>query len=163
MNQYAYVEDGQIVETHVDLPHCWRHISGLDLSKDDNEYLNSQGWYKIVPTTVEYDAVTHEIVSYNYSFADGTATSVPVIQEKETEVTFSDEYYLSSIRQMRDEALSKSDWTQTVDVIESHSTEWNTAWKEYRQKLRDLPTLYNEVGDFSKLSEQWPSKPTITE
>lgn len=163
MDQYAVVENGQITETYSDLPHCWRHISGLDLSKDDDEYLNSQGWYKITPVTIEHNTETHIISRYDYVYSDNKVVAIPliIVREQPADNVPTHEERISSIRQMRDQELSKCDWTQAVDVIESHSTEWNIAWKQYRQKLRDLPDLYNEIGDYFKFVEHWPSTPTI--
>jgi hypothetical protein len=45
---------------------------------------------------------------------------------------------LALVRQERNKRLLASDWTQADDVKALHSTEWATAWKEYRQALRDI-------------------------
>jgi len=47
----------------------------------------------------------------------------------------------ASVRSVRDQALKDSDWRAGKDVTLS------TAWKEYRQALRDLPQDYDESND----------------
>tara|TARA_R110002126_G_scaffold138975_1_gene283520 strand:- start:439 stop:675 length:237 start_codon:yes stop_codon:yes gene_type:complete len=44
------------------------------------------------------------------------------------------EYFFERIRKWRDRELAASDWTQLTD-----SQANKTAWKTYRQALRDLP------------------------
>jgi len=55
-----------------------------------------------------------------------------------------------SVRSVRDQALASSDWRAGKDVVLS------TAWKEYRQALRDLPQDYEEAND---AADNWPVKP----
>jgi len=45
------------------------------------------------------------------------------------------------LRRIRDAALEESDWRALKDVVLS------TAWKEYRQALRDLPQDHAESND----------------
>jgi len=54
------------------------------------------------------------------------------------------------IRATRDHALKKSDWRAGKDVVLS------TAWKEYRQALRDLPQNHDEAND---AADNWPVMP----
>ena len=73
---------------------------------------------------------------------------------------------LKFLRRERDAMLKESDWTQTPDVPESIQT----AWKTYRQELRDLPSKYpnptfdGEVNVASKhlrlTDVVWPTKPS---
>ena len=53
------------------------------------------------------------------------------------------------IREIRNELLSQSDWTQLSDI----PTEIKTEWTEYRQSLRNITTQPNP---FSII---WPAKP----
>jgi len=55
-----------------------------------------------------------------------------------------------SVRSVRDQALAASDWRAGKDVVLS------TAWKEYRQALRDLPQNHAEAND---AADAWPVKP----
>jgi len=55
-----------------------------------------------------------------------------------------------TVRRERDQALKESDWRAGKDVVLS------TAWKEYRQALRDLPQDYEEAND---AADNWPVMP----
>jgi len=54
------------------------------------------------------------------------------------------------VRAARDAALKDSDWRAGKDVVLS------TAWKEYRQALRDLPQDHAESND---AADNWPVRP----
>jgi len=54
------------------------------------------------------------------------------------------------VRQARDAALLECDWRALKDVTLS------TAWKEYRQALRDLPQDHAESND---AADNWPTPP----
>jgi len=56
----------------------------------------------------------------------------------------------STVRAERNRALEESDWRAGKDVVLS------TAWKEYRQALRDLPQDHAEAND---AADAWPSPP----
>ena len=47
----------------------------------------------------------------------------------------------STVRASRDQALAESDWRAVKDRV------LPTAWKEYRQALRDLPQVHDEAND----------------
>ena len=53
------------------------------------------------------------------------------------------------VRQARDKALLECDWRALKDVVLS------TAWKEYRQALRDL----GGFDDANSAADAWPVKP----
>jgi len=55
-----------------------------------------------------------------------------------------------TVRAERDQALELSDWRAGKDVVLS------TAWKEYRQALRDLPQNHDEAND---AVDNWPVRP----
>ena len=75
-------------------------------------------------------------------------------------------YPLKYLREERDAMLKESDWTQTPDVPEAIKT----AWKTYRQELRDLPSKYpnptfdgnaNVASKHLRLIDVvWPTKPS---
>jgi len=54
------------------------------------------------------------------------------------------------VRHNRDAELAQSDWRALKDVVLS------TAWKEYRQALRDLPQVHEEADD---AADAWPTPP----
>jgi len=55
-----------------------------------------------------------------------------------------------TVRAERDRALEESDWRAGKDVVLS------TAWKDYRQALRDLPQDHAESND---AADNWPVMP----
>ena len=67
-----------------------------------------------------------------------------VVEEGMYDVTW------KQVRRERDQALKESDWRALKDVVLS------TAWKEYRQALRDLPQDHAESND---AADAWPVMP----
>jgi len=67
-----------------------------------------------------------------------------VIEEGEVEMTWEE------VRQIRDKELADSDWRALKDVVLS------TAWREYRQALRDLPQDHAEANE---AADNWPEAP----
>jgi len=66
------------------------------------------------------------------------------------------EYWL---RQVRNEKLAQTDWTQAIDspLTESKKTEWQT----YRQALRDITTQTPSLDSNGQLTGIiWPTPPT---
>lgn len=57
------------------------------------------------------------------------------------EQKLADEGYLKYFRYVRNKLLAESDWTQCADA--PLMEEARTAWKAYRQALRDLPETTN--------------------
>jgi len=54
------------------------------------------------------------------------------------------------VRRARDQALKDSDWRAGKDVVLS------TAWRDFRQALRDLPQNHVESND---AADAWPTPP----
>jgi len=67
-----------------------------------------------------------------------------VVDEGEHDVTW------TQVRAERDQALKDSDWRAGKDVVLS------TAWKDYRQALRNLPQDHAEAND---AADNWPVMP----
>ena len=57
---------------------------------------------------------------------------------------------LNDLRQVRDQKLAETDWTQNRDVTLSNDADWKT----YRQALRDITKDYKSLDDV-----KWPEKP----
>lgn len=57
-------------------------------------------------------------------------------------------------RQERNLILASTDWTQLPDAPLTDAEK--TAWKAYRQKLRDLPQDFTKVEDI-----KWPDKKSL--
>ena len=68
------------------------------------------------------------------------------------EATIPDDYLIDRMRMHRDDALSRSDWTQLPDVALTAAKV--AEWATYRQALRDLDVN----GDDPALPD-WPTQP----
>tara|TARA_B100000035_G_scaffold177605_1_gene151444 strand:- start:53 stop:484 length:432 start_codon:yes stop_codon:yes gene_type:complete len=66
---------------------------------------------------------------------------------------------MQSLREYRDQKLSESDW-MVVKASESGGS-ISTAWSNYRQALRDLPSHSRAPNRF--LTADWPLSPDETE
>ena len=77
------------------------------------------------------------------------------IKNKQTELD--DAAPMAELRKQRNMRLENSDWTQNRDVKLSN----DTAWKTYRQSLRDLPSsavpAFDSNGFLSNVT--WPDEP----
>jgi hypothetical protein len=56
------------------------------------------------------------------------------------------------IREIRDQLLKNSDWTQLVDA--ELTDEKKELWKEYRKSLRNVPSSFRSPRDV-----EWPQVP----
>ena len=65
------------------------------------------------------------------------------------------DFILHRLRELRDDQLQKSDWTQNRDVVLSDDGTWQT----YRQALRDLPTKLSDNVPFLVAQSDWPIEP----
>lgn len=165
MANYALVENNEITERHDLLPVNWRHISGLRLAKDDEEFLNSLGWYTVTKVPLFAEEGKQYIDGYEYKFEDNTVYETPIIKNadiqpeptpKTPEELF--DIALNELREKRDLLLTQSDWTQLADVQSLYSIQWKTNWANYRQELRDLPNRCIS-GEINIYDFVWPIKP----
>lgn len=183
MANFATIENNDITGKYDLLPKSWKQVSGLNLLENDEEVLNSLGWYTIQKVEVSFNVYTHYISNYTYDFIDNKVYETPVITEylvpipepepipepipeptpePEPEIPKTEEELfqeaLSALRIERDTRLSSCDWTQLVDVQNLHDDVWKTAWADYRQSLRDLPNrcISSELNIYELI---WPTEP----
>lgn len=161
MANWVYIENGEIVEYHDLLPKNWRHVSGLNMSANDLNFLKSLGWYKVIQNHELYDNNVYKLLGYNYTIEEDYVIETSNLElitqeEKDQAAQRNKNNFLTSLREQRNSLLASSDWTQVKDVVDCHSEEWNNSWKNYRQKLRDLPLSFcdntNEIN--------WPEPPS---
>jgi len=76
--------------------------------------------------------------------------SVEEQQLKEASAITDSERALNALREIRNEKLSETDWTQGADVPD----EIKNAYTSYRQALRDITNTYNNPR-----TVVWPDKP----
>lgn len=160
MSNFALIENNQISYVIDDLPVSWKNTSGLHHSRNNEDFLNSLGWYTVQKTPVTL-GVNDIIISYDYAFVDNKVIGTPVIKDTSIVENFEERKtaFMTDLRNRRNQLLSLSDWSQTLDLQEIKNDDWKTAWKTYRQALRDLPTLYenNDIIDFNLIN--FPTAP----
>jgi hypothetical protein len=158
MANYCYVENNEIKELCGELPKNWKNISGLDLSKNDRDFLKSIGWYIVEKEVIYYDIKKQKIIDYEYKFENDNVYEIPkIITYTDNEISEQLEnkkyHFYNFLRQQRNNLLKDCDWTQTIDIQSSKTTEWIEKWKKYRQSLRDLPTKYSEDILLSQMND----------
>ena len=102
------------------------------------------GFYDPAPYLAELPAETHPQAVFNY-----TTEEWQVTDEIKNEVA------LNQIRNIRNELLAASDWTQgndsPLDVTQKD------LWADYRTELRDITTTYADILDANEVN--WPTAP----
>lgn len=159
MANYATVKDGEITGKYDMLPISTESISGFRLLANDEETLNSFGWYTVQKTNITYDPSLQYIKEYTYAFSDNKVYEIPQLDNyllPTPQEAF--ETALTEVRKERDRLISLCDWTQLADVQSVHDTEWATAWATYRQELRDIPNRCIS-GELNIYDFTWPTEP----
>ena len=71
------------------------------------------------------------------------------------------------LREERNKRLSETDWTQLPDTLVNDAVDYiplEQSWKDYRQRLRDLPSKSNpkldSFGQLDMTSVTWPTPPS---
>lgn len=162
MANWVLIEGGEIKEYHDLLPKNWKHYSGLDLSFDNENFLNNLGWFKVIKEDFNLNSQIEKLSGFRYEIRDNQVFEYPIIiqlTQGEIDSIKNQNFvlFLSSLRSERDQKLKESDWTQMSDVVKTKSLEWNNAWSNYRQELRDLPASFTEPGEII-----WPNLPNVT-
>ena len=97
--------------------------------------------------------------SYIFRF-DHQKPTEDAVNTKLTELT--NEYPMKLLREERDRRIATSDWR--VTKAKETSTNVPTAWKTYRQALRDLPAsstpTLNSSDYLDMSSVTWPTEPS---
>jgi hypothetical protein len=158
MANWAHVQNGEIKELHDNLPMNWKNISGLRHSVEDINFLNSIGWFKVEKQYENFDESVYQISGFNYSINANQVIETYNLIQKEIEevVSKTREELFYALREIRNNKLKESDWTQLQDVSSNFIAEEKRKWNNYRQKLRNLPKQYEDV-DFNKIEEiVWP-------
>jgi len=161
MANWAHVENNSITGQYDLLPKNWRNVSGLDLSKDELPFLKSLGWYPVTKQDGSYDDANYYISGYDYEIRENDVLEKYVLSEKPVEepldATTLKPAFLDNLREVRNQKLSDSDWTQLVDVQNLFDEETKNKWMVYRQELRDITEIYlnNDIIDINQVN--WPT------
>ena len=82
---------------------------------------------------------------------DVVTPTMSEIEEYHTNV-FKPNLIITKLRKKRNNLLTRTDWTQTNDIIMENESEWN----EYRRALRDLPSTTEDPEN-----PVWPERPKV--
>jgi hypothetical protein len=140
----AIVNNGAIEQTG-DLSVLFPNVS-FPASGPEAEWMAENN---LVPVTYfkAYDAATQKLVSCEAYLEGGEVYAVTVESLSEDELTAKDEATKSGNRNVRNQKLRDTDWTQLLDV--TLTVDCKTAFATYRKALRDIDLL-NPV---------WPDAP----
>lgn len=122
-------------------------VSESDLTDDPSKFYIKlpETIYDPDPYLAQLPAEPHPQAVFNY-----TTKEWQVTDEVKNEVA------LTQVRNIRNELLAASDWTQSPDspLTAAKKTEWAT----YRTQLRDITTTYADVLDANDVT--WPTAPS---
>ena len=125
-------------------------VSFPDIGIPD-EFLQTHNLYKVIefiqynPETQIFNLLDEPVLKDNIVY------TCIVLDKTDAEIK-SDK--LIKIKQYRNELLNESDSYVTIDRWEAYSDEQKTAWRQYRQSLRDIPQNANNPDNIA-----WPIKP----
>jgi len=162
MANYVHIENGTITEYHDKLPQNWRNVSGLNLLS--TQELLALGWYWVENISDHHDYDTQYIAGYDYEILEDYVKQIPDIRTYTPEELAErkiqhKESMMDQLRRERDDKLRECDWTQVNDVLELCGEEWVNSWRVYRQQLRDLPEIYDEMDVDTWGPINWPTPP----
>lgn len=161
MANFVYIKDNEIKRYEDSLPENWKNVSNFHHAKDNDDFINSYGWFRVSKIHVEYDTKTQYISGYTYKITEKNVEETPTISdivfpslEERTEV------FLRNIRERRNQLLSMCDWTQMPDLQLTKSDDWKLSWQLYRQALRDFPNICDSLEPIDDIQLlDWPKAP----
>jgi hypothetical protein len=164
MANYVYIEDGVIKEYHDRLPNSWKNVSGFKHLASNIPVLISYGWYPVEKNHSAIDPTDGYISEYTYEILSDKVIETTVIHyfsqaEKDENVLTDRLNFFNVLRQIRNDKIGETDWTQTVDLQQTKSETWKNLWKDYRQALRDLPQDLENTTNYNISDVVWPDKP----
>jgi len=156
MHRWAFVEDNNIVELHYNLPTSWRNISGLQNAENDLEYLLALGWMPIDHEHQSFDPNIYCVKDYiNTVGSERIVQTLELIEVTAVSFEIQKQDFMLQLRNIRNQKLKDSDWTQLLDCNLSDNDKNN--WAVYRQELRHLPYFYNTNEELNINNVVWPT------
>lgn len=176
MATYAHIENGTITGIYDNLPDTWRNISNFFVLINDPDAFHSLGWRTIQKVTPVYNEYTQRLGFASHEIVDDEVIETisvidlpvppapPVLTEEEIAMMHIEQHNvaMNELRTKRDLLLAQTDYTQLADIVAKNGTELTTLYVEYRQSLRDLPSLYeNDMTFLSETDAVYPALPSI--
>lgn len=138
------------VDTQVVIRWCKQNSISIGENIDDYD-LTAWGWYKVdyvqlpMPSQIGYKCVLDTPIW------DGD-TLIRTFKEVLRTPEETEELWLK-VRLKRNRLLDESDWVELPSVVNQRTETWQLAWKNYRNKLRDI----TKTDD--PLMIEWPTVP----
>lgn len=102
----------------------------------------------------------------DYDQIDWQSEDIPMPTKEEIDAEIqrlTEEEPYTVLREIRNWYLQQSDWTQAQDIRSIRGEEWSSAWDNYRQELRDLPSNSSNLyfDEFNNIQNAtFPEKPS---
>jgi hypothetical protein len=167
MSNWAVVENNTITEFHDNVPDNWRHVSGLNLSSYDIDFMKNLGWFPIVKKEYSYSLDKEEVsFSYRYDFNSNDVFQDVTITPKENIITdeIKHKNFMVVLSNYIEKELSKTDRTQMLDFANRYGSTLADEWGQYRDNLRDLIDTYENtnvihIGEVILPKQPYPNIP----
>ena len=149
---YAFISNGQVEQYPFGINALRKKFPQISFPKDISKVNLTDYNVVVVEATdrPEFNSLTHYLSEGNPTNVEGIWKQVWILneltEEQKQEVLLAAE---KNEREIRNDLLKDSDWTQLAD-----SNVDKTAWANYRQQLRDIP---NQSGFPRNIN--WPTKP----
>ena len=162
MANWVTIENNEITGYYDLIPTNWRHISGLDKSANDLEFLKNLGWFPVIRQDPgDYDIDNYELGRFEYEIQTDSVWEIPVVTPRPQVAptpTFEQRKaeFMTQLREARNNLLAKSDYTQLQDVYQNLDETAQIQWATYRQALRDIPAKYEDNDILSLENVAWP-------
>lgn len=142
----AIVENNIITQIG-DHKHLFKGTDFGDI-EPDSDFLKMNSAYQVLGYK-NYDPLTQKLEHCIPYIEEDKVYSVKVVFKNQEDIDNDRLIRASEIREQRNQYLSESDWTMTIDAPVDQR-----AWKIYRQALRDITSQANFPDQVI-----WPDKP----
>lgn len=152
MTKYAFIENNNIVSIHDVLPTNWRNVSNFNVLTDQEEYLNTLGWYSIIKDTTPFNEETHYIAGVSYQYLNNQVVEInsilarPVPQPPtDEEIARMLEEKWNEVRVVRDQKMKEFEWRYVRYERERRmgipTTDDIIKMDLYMKQLADIPNV----------------------
>ena len=157
---FAYIKDNEVVAYPVGMPFLRDLFPRTGFPKNAMANPEIRAAYNIVEVTevAAAESNTHNVSEVTPTLVDGVWTQTwEQTPKNDSEMSQAYDSAMIELRSQRNRLLASSDWTQMADV--ALTVEDDTAWRDYRKALRDLPAGLRTADDVTNAN--WPIAPLV--
>lgn len=180
MANWAYIENGQVVEKYDILPDCWKNISNFYVLSSNIDYLATLNWVPVIHPEYTYDptiqqlsnvryTVENMIVTEEWDVIDIPKSPEPTLFDIEVMLINETKNRLDLFAQTRgyDNILSACSYATDTDLkfqtegqycIQMRSQTWTTLNKiisDIKSDIRSMPLVFSSIENELPLLT-WP-------